>query len=322
MVAFVGALVVGGTGAFFNDTETSTGNVFTAGALDLKIDSVQHYNGMVCAEVGAESGVYVWVPEDGGFELDGDNHAVATTDFDEQTEWDAFNDANPTQYPEAGVTCTGSWRLADDGDGQPRIGRFWDFDDVKPGDEGENTISIHIDNNDAWLCAAVEVVEDEDNDITEPEGVDPGETEQPNGDLDEHLQFFAWVDEGAVPGFGGEEEDPTEGDNIFQDGERVLGSANAEDLSTQVWALAEGGDTPIPGGTTGYIGLAWCAGTFNGFGDCDGSTMGNEAQTDSWATDFVFYVEQSRNNPEFSCAEAGLIDRDPQVGTPTDVQVP
>lgn len=305
MIVFVGAIIVGGTGAFFNDTETSTGNVFAAGAIDLKIDSVQHYNGMVCAELPNQDG-YVWVPEDGGFVLDGDNHAVVTDAFDSQGEWDAFNEANPTQYPQAGVPCTGSWRLADDNGDLPVIGQFWNFDDIKPGDSGENTISIHIDNNDAWLCAAIDNLVDEDNGITEPEAEDPGEDDPLNGDLDEHLEFFAWVDEGSTPGFQGD--DDGEGDNIFQDNETVLGSASAEELSSQVWALAEGGDTPIAGGETGYIGLAWCAGSFDNAGNCDGSTMGNEAQTDTWGVDFLFYVEQSRNNDDFSCAEAGLIE--------------
>jgi len=57
MIAFVGAVVVGATGAFFSDTETSTGNVFTAGAIDLKVDSQAHYDGMVCTDG-------VWVLED------------------------------------------------------------------------------------------------------------------------------------------------------------------------------------------------------------------------------------------------------------------
>jgi len=42
MLAFVGAAVVGGTGAFFSDTESSTGNVFTAGSVSLKLDSLTH----------------------------------------------------------------------------------------------------------------------------------------------------------------------------------------------------------------------------------------------------------------------------------------
>ena len=39
MLVFVAAVVAGGTGAFFTDTETSTGNVFTAGSVS--IDLVQ-----------------------------------------------------------------------------------------------------------------------------------------------------------------------------------------------------------------------------------------------------------------------------------------
>ena len=38
-IVIVGALVLGATGAFFSDTETSVGNTFTAGAIDFKVDS-------------------------------------------------------------------------------------------------------------------------------------------------------------------------------------------------------------------------------------------------------------------------------------------
>jgi len=42
MIVVTGAVVVGGTGAFFSDTESSTGNVFTAGSVSLKLDSLTH----------------------------------------------------------------------------------------------------------------------------------------------------------------------------------------------------------------------------------------------------------------------------------------
>ena len=46
----VAAVVVGGTLAFYNDTETSTGNIFTAGSIDLRVDHTkQTYNGIDCA---------------------------------------------------------------------------------------------------------------------------------------------------------------------------------------------------------------------------------------------------------------------------------
>src|SRR3990167_4908124 len=49
MIAVVGALAIGGTIAFYNETETSTGNIFVAGSVDLKVDHLaQTYNGIDC----------------------------------------------------------------------------------------------------------------------------------------------------------------------------------------------------------------------------------------------------------------------------------
>lgn len=48
-IAVVAALAVGGTMAFYADTETSTGNIFTAGSIDLKVDqTMASYNGENC----------------------------------------------------------------------------------------------------------------------------------------------------------------------------------------------------------------------------------------------------------------------------------
>ena len=49
IVVVVAGVVVGGTIAFYNDIETSTGNLFTAGALDLTVDqTLASYNGEDC----------------------------------------------------------------------------------------------------------------------------------------------------------------------------------------------------------------------------------------------------------------------------------
>lgn len=49
MIAVVAALAIGGTIAFYSDTETSAGNIFTAGSIDLKVDHLaQTYNGIDC----------------------------------------------------------------------------------------------------------------------------------------------------------------------------------------------------------------------------------------------------------------------------------
>jgi predicted ribosomally synthesized peptide with SipW-like signal peptide len=49
LLLVLGVIVAGGTGAFFTDTATSTGNVFTAGSIDLKVDhTAASYNGEDC----------------------------------------------------------------------------------------------------------------------------------------------------------------------------------------------------------------------------------------------------------------------------------
>ena len=42
MLVFVAAVVAGGTGAFFTDTETSAGNVFTAGDVNIDLGTITH----------------------------------------------------------------------------------------------------------------------------------------------------------------------------------------------------------------------------------------------------------------------------------------
>lgn len=272
MIVFVAAVVAGGTGAFFSDTETSTGNTFTAGAIDLRIDSQQHYNGNDCVPVYEDNQL-------AGYEWEGS-----------------------APYPVPGTECNGTWDLTDLTDEFVAVHKFFDFDDVKPGDYGENTISLHVDTNDAYLCAALQNVGNEDLGLTEPESIAVGEdglVGEGYGELQNVLQFFAWVDEGSQPGFQGNDEE--EGDNVFQEGERELGSAYASELGDTVWALAQGGDDPVVAGQTAYIGLAWCVGYFDENGVCHGENVGNASQTDSWYTDMAFYVEQARNNPEFSC---------------------
>lgn len=287
MIVFVAAIVVGGTGAFFSDTETSTGNVFTAGAIDLKIDSEQHYNNAVCVN---DDGDYVWQLAEG---------AVLEV----------------PQYPVIGSACDGTWELADLVQG---VHKFFNFSDVKPGDEGENTISIHIDSNESWMCADIAVTSNDDATCNEPELGDDATCSEPDvnefdGDLAQNLDIFTWLDDGSVDGFQNTATttDPGEGDNIWQDGETPLFSNGVGPLSDAIggvsYALADS-DTPfgpLPAGLTQYIGLAWCAGDLTVIGpgnlDCDGSLMNNAAQTDETILDVTFRVEQARNNPDFLC---------------------
>ena len=277
-MAFAGAIALGSTGAFYSDSETSTGNTFTAGAIDLKIDNTSY---------------------------------VTSTSTGQLV-------ASPST----------SWTLKD-----LTIEKFFNFIDVKPGDIGEDTISIHVGSNNAWMCAAARITSDLDNDITEPESAEDLATSTfPGaglGELDSAINFAFWKDDG---------------DNVLEDNETNsiflsgpisgLGGAGQIPLSDSL-GLGPFGSTTIPGGSTSFIGKAWCMGTLgnaavaqDGLGSttpitngplqrgtgftCNGASIGNASQTDSVTGDLQFYAVQSRNNPGFSCTR----DYSPKWPTP------
>ena len=302
-LVFVGAVVVGATGAFYGDTETSTGNTFTAGAIDLKVDSVSHYNRMVCTASGTNgSTIYTWQPEVG---------------FTPPAE----------HFPQTGSACDGTWAETDLEGG---VQQFFNFLDLKPGDEGEDTISLHVYNNDAWGQLVLGNVVDADNDCTEPEqdmeGVGICGTDADGGEIDNYLAFTGWLVQGSTPGFQcGEagpnnamcDEDPAEGDNEYQasegpkfwDGDTIndIGPFAISEVLSAAYDIMPGCSTSAPNGntnyglchgiaedgrmvksTTYYFGLAW---------ELPLDATGNDAQTDSYSADMTFNVEQHRNNP-------------------------
>lgn len=301
MIVFVAAIVAGGTGAFFSDTETSTGNTFTAGAIDLTVDSEAHYNGMICVPNPSQTvGDYYWQPEVG---------TVAP------------------YYPALGSPCFGTWEATNLG-----AQTFFNYTDVKPGDEGENTISLHVNSNPAWACVDVSLTKNDDMTVNEPEDAEILELDTPltepdgdlfDGELAQNMKFAAWLDQGNTPGWQGKRvngEVPTgdvgEGDNIWQgdETEPLLfsnQSGPASDvLGGKSYTLAApnvNGGAPMTPNQTNYIGLQWCAGTqvvnttLNTI-TCDGSTLGNIVQTDSMVANIAFRVEQSRNNENFLCS--------------------
>lgn len=251
MIVFVGALIVGATGAFFSDTETSVGNTFAAGDIDLKIDNESY--------VTNNEGVLV---------------------------------ASPTN----------SWELTDLTDEL-----FFSFADVKPGDIGEDTISIHPGTNDAYACMAADITATPDNGINDPEASAGDVTAGNGGELQNFLNFSFWEDDG---------------DNVFEVGEALL-----PDLQGSAASIFDGGWNTIAdsvngpaldGGSTSYVGKAWCFGTLTsapvaqgpstgplvrgtGF-TCNGSGDNNIAQTDGITVDVSFYAVQARNNGQFVCS--------------------
>jgi len=284
----IGVIASGSTTAFFSDTETSTGNLFTAGAIDLKVDNESYYNMNKCAP--DQAGAYVW--------------------------------QGNAAYPVPGTPCTTSWAFSDLANGL----LFFNFNDLKPDDEGEDTISLHVNNNDAYACMDMMLTTNDDKSSTEPELATTDPQEDLNntwdGELAQNIQMFWWADDG---------------DNVYEQGENALSngvqtlynlatttpfSVALADTTHNVWDPENPG--PLTGDTDAYIGKAWCFGTLTsspvaqddlgktdpntngpqvrGTGvTCDGTALNNITQTDGTTLDLAFRVVQARHNPDFSC---------------------
>jgi predicted ribosomally synthesized peptide with SipW-like signal peptide len=259
VIGVAAAIAVGGTIAYFSDTETSVGNTFTAGAIDLKIDNESY--------VTNEDGVLA---------------------YSQNTSW--------------GLKDLGETEL------------FFDFSDLKPGDIGEDTISLHVNSNDAWACMNIALTGTPENDQTEPETEVDFTTGDDEGELQNELYFAFWADDG---------------DNVFEDDEEIFAEGLAASLfngldwtladsTKNVWSVSGG---PLQGGENEqdyHVGKVWCYGALTedpvevgedtpiergtGF-VCDGSSVTNASQTDGIVANVEFYAEQSRNNANFKCSK-------------------
>lgn len=289
-IAVLAAALVGGTGAFFSDTESSTGNTFAAGVIDLTIDNESYYNGNKCA------------PD--------------ANDIDQDENLTEYLWQGLAAYPVPGTSCTTSFLPSDLDNGL----LFFDFRDLKPDDEGEDTISIHGGTNDAYVCMDMTLTSNDDNSSNEPE-LDSGDVADVpgnswDGELAQNLQMLWWADDG---------------DNVLEVGENILSggvktilnlattspfSVALADATHNVWASTTPG--ALPGGETRYIAKAWCYGTLAaaplpaGTGvspsvatgvTCDGTGLGNGTQTDGLTLDVAFRAVQVRNNPGYLCAQ-------------------
>lgn len=166
-------------------------------------------------------------------------------------------------------------------------GAIFDFGDLKPGDHGEATVSLHLDDNPGWIWMNLNQTSNWDNACTEPERKAEGPCGS-EGELDEELEFVIWSDDG---------------DNVRQDDEKVIFEGTAEELeeqSTSEGILLDGNSSTedteaFPGGETSYIGVKWKLPL----------ETGNRIQGDSLSYDVTFYTEQRRHNddPENPWAE-------------------
>jgi predicted ribosomally synthesized peptide with SipW-like signal peptide len=218
-IAAIAMIAIGATTAYFSNTETSPGNTFIAGAIDLKVDSACTCNG------------------------------------------------------ETVTSCT--WALSDL-DGK----LFFNFTDVKPGDDGEDTISLHVDNNPAWVCAEISNVTTAENGCNPPEAVVDGTCEaEAIGELQDNLYFSLWMDNGAGKNACNNIKD--------EDETYIIQNTKVTDVK---WPIADSqhGGNPI---TDTCIGVSWNV----------PSGVNNIIQGDSVTGDITFSAYQSKNNNNFVC---------------------
>ncbi|MFA6254642.1 MAG: TasA family protein [Patescibacteria group bacterium] len=242
VIAIVAAIAIGGTIAYFSDTESSVGNTFKAGKFNLQIDNTCHYNGKVCILDPSGSGKYFW----------------------QGTQEECF--------------CTWS---AKDLNGE----LYFNLLDVKPGDSGEDTISLHVDNNDAWMCAEIANLVKDDNGCDSPENKVDSTCGAGEGELQNNLFFTIWNDNGA-----GEHNC----NNIKDEDETYV--IQNQTVQAGYWPIADSSlGAPMQGGTTHCLGVKWNVPL----------ATGNEIQTDSLLADIIFTAVQARNLPQFVCNATG-----------------
>ena len=175
----------------------------------------------------------------------------------------------------------------------PGVDKFWNFDDIKPGDYGENTVSMHVENTDAWLCLDFTNLNQGENGVNGPESEEDTED---GGELAEVMEFFAWKDDG---------------DNIFELGEIPIFGTSTQSaidvINEQTYTIGDaGGNDFCEANQTCYVGIYWCTGDLEVNLDtalitCDGSMLGNETQTDSMTVDVAIRALPAKENPRFLC---------------------
>jgi predicted ribosomally synthesized peptide with SipW-like signal peptide len=179
-----------GTSAFFSDEESFTDNTLTAGTLDLLVDWQQTYDfgdghQFVSAHPDHDG--------DGEQSIAADNDAgqLKYSDFpDEEDE-----DSNGANIPV--LDCDNIPPLSEADFGvDPVTGEAMEtlvqFTDVKPGDSGEITFSLHLCDNPGYIWMQAGNVVEDGGVHAEPEmAVDPDNL----GDLGQAIQATLWYDE-------------------------------------------------------------------------------------------------------------------------------
>lgn len=301
-----------GTTAYFSDGETFEDNQLTAGEFDLKMDWQVTYDGpdgfeYVTAspdqyrnedlETLARDDLFNLIQDQDGIRDPIDSRdAIAQragfgSDYDELTDQQRTIVENSFRSQFADVP-------QDLLETRPVV----DLDDVKPGDSGSVSFSLHLFDNPGYIWLNGGLVEARENGVTEPERTDGQEVGSPSEvstlldndvELLDEIRITVWYD--------------TDGDTEVDADEPVLLGGNADPTANptlrQLLALLSTGDgIPLAGdgdteggaagracfanSTTYYVGFRWELPVDHA----------NQIQSDGVTFDVGFYAEQCRHN--------------------------
>ncbi len=162
IIAAVGAVVVGATTAYFSDTETSTGNTFAAGTLNLTVDGNDGANTLKFTVTDANpgaSGSDTYTLVNAGT-IDGvlDIEAISVTDYE--------NDCVSAESDAGDVTCGDPGAGEGELSANLNIDAFWDIDGDGVFDVGDGDNYIEQDTLDNWAANYEEDVALDSGDTT------------------------------------------------------------------------------------------------------------------------------------------------------------
>jgi predicted ribosomally synthesized peptide with SipW-like signal peptide len=177
-----------GTSAYFSDTESFANNTLTAGELDLLVDWQQTYDfgdghTFVSAHPDHDG--------DGEQSVVVDDQVVTYSDFPDEEDEDS-NGANIPLLNCENIPPLAEAEFGTDPVTGDEMETLVQFTDVKPGDSGEITFSLHLCDNPGYLWMQADNVSQDGGALTEPEAVvDPDNL----GDLGDAIQARLWYDE-------------------------------------------------------------------------------------------------------------------------------
>ncbi|MBB6647625.1 vWA domain-containing protein [Halobellus ruber] len=173
-----------GTSALFSDEEAFENNTLQAGTLDLKLDYKATYFGGPGRLADVRSMGYPdaeIVDDDEGRYLLGQAPSPADMQaWEDLVQGEEFDFCSPAAD-----------EFLVNGDGIP----MFTLEDVKPGDSGEVTVSIHICDNPGYLRMIGDLTGNAENDQNEPELDAEGEDTDGIGELADAIEVCVWYDE-------------------------------------------------------------------------------------------------------------------------------